>query len=84
MEFIKANPDLPWDWSRISANPNLTIEFIEENLDKQWNWEHISENPNINVKFIKSNISNIDFCKLSINTFDGYKKPYTYCEYRKK
>ena len=27
---IENNPNLPWDWDGISANPNITLEFIEK------------------------------------------------------
>ena len=26
-------PNKPWDWDRVSSNPNITMEFIEKNLD---------------------------------------------------
>ena len=33
-QFIKDNPDKPWDWEVISRNPIITIKFIIDNPDK--------------------------------------------------
>jgi hypothetical protein len=53
MEFIEKYPDKPWNWNRISTNPNITMEFIEKYPDKPWNWNWIPENPNITMEFIE-------------------------------
>ena len=52
MEFIKANPDKPWNWHRISRNPNITMKMIKENTDKPWDWYHICTT----VKFEKEKL----------------------------
>jgi hypothetical protein len=53
---IISNPKLPWDWSAISQNYNLTtFEFIMNNPDKPWKWLNISKNPNITWDIISSN-----------------------------
>lgn len=33
---------LPWNWSQLSLNPNITIDFVKQNLYKSWNWDHLS------------------------------------------
>jgi hypothetical protein len=49
MDIILKNPDLPWNWSHISENQNITWEIIIQNLDKPWDWQQLSIN-----KFILS------------------------------
>jgi hypothetical protein len=36
--IIKDNPELHWDYSYVSLNPNVTLEIVKANLDKPWNW----------------------------------------------
>ena len=36
MDIIEKYPDKPWEWNRISENPNLTIEFIEKYPEKKF------------------------------------------------
>ena len=54
-KFILDNPDKPWNWKRISRNPNITWEIITDNPDKPWDWSNISQNPNINMEIIRTN-----------------------------
>jgi len=49
-EFVRANPDKPWDWSYLSQNPNITMEDVCANPDKPWNWYGVSMNPNITME----------------------------------
>jgi len=53
MEIIEKYPNKPWNWNRISENPNLTMEIIEKYPNKPWNWIRISENPNITMENIE-------------------------------
>jgi hypothetical protein len=46
---------MPWEWSGISRNPNITMEFIEKHLDSPWDWNTISSNPNLTMEFIEAN-----------------------------
>ena len=46
MEFIEAHPEYPWNWPRVSDNPNLTMEFIED-PEYNWDWKGVSLNPNL-------------------------------------
>jgi hypothetical protein len=57
IEFILANPTKPWDWYRISQNPNITLEIISANSHLPWNWTSISQNPNITPEFILANLT---------------------------
>ena len=36
--IILAFPDKPWNWLKLSDNPNITWDIIKANKDKQWNW----------------------------------------------
>ena len=38
-------PDKPWDWYRLSGNPNITMRDVLAHPDKPWNWSQISSNP---------------------------------------
>ena len=33
---------LPWDYGKLSFNPNMTIDFVKQNLSKSWDWEGLS------------------------------------------
>jgi hypothetical protein len=44
---------LPWNWSWMSKNENLTMEFIEKHPDKPWDWDDVSRNPNITLEDIE-------------------------------
>ena len=50
-------PDNPWEWLRISSNPNITMEFINDNPNIPWNWDGISYNTFLKYKkaFIEQN-----------------------------
>ena len=42
--FIENHSDKPWNWFRLSENPNITWEIVEANPDKPWNWYWLSRN----------------------------------------
>jgi hypothetical protein len=44
MKDVLGNPDIPWNWTGLSYNPNITIEHVLDNPDKDWNWSRLSEN----------------------------------------
>ena len=48
---------LPWNWSQISRNPNLTMKMIEKYPNVSWDWSWVSCNPNISMKIIEENIN---------------------------
>ena len=53
LELIEKHPEKPWNWYRISMNPNITMDIIEKYLDKPWNWRNISINKNITMEIIE-------------------------------
>jgi hypothetical protein len=42
-------PNIPWDWSGLSYNPNITMQFVLDHQDKPWDWWGLSRNPNISI-----------------------------------
>jgi hypothetical protein len=54
MEMIQAHPEKPWNWNRISANPNVTMEMIQAHPEKPWDWDFISDNPNLTMEMIQA------------------------------
>ena len=43
-DYIKNNPDKPWDWGNLSRNPNVTWDIVVANPDKPWNYRELSFN----------------------------------------
>ena len=41
-----------WDYSKLSTNPNLTIDVIIRYPSKEWNWKSISKHPGISMEDI--------------------------------
>jgi len=46
-QFILDNPDKPWDWDKLSRNPNVTWDIVQQNTDIPWDWYVLSANPDI-------------------------------------
>lgn len=44
MQDIKSHPNLPWEYSGISANRNLRLHHVISDLDRDWCWMNISKN----------------------------------------
>jgi len=42
LDMIFDLPDKNWDYTKLSANPNLTSNFVRYNYDKPWDWSVIS------------------------------------------
>jgi hypothetical protein len=40
--YIKNNPDKPWNYDYLSYNPNITWDIVATNPDKPWNWSFLS------------------------------------------
>ena len=54
-DFVKNNPDKPWNWYALSGNPNITWDIVRDNPDKPWNWYALSGNPNITWDIVRDN-----------------------------
>jgi len=52
MDHIAVNSDLPWNYSCVSANPNVNIQFVLDNPNEKWDWNELSRNPGIKMKDI--------------------------------
>jgi len=64
-KYMLANPDKPWNWDKMSINPQLTWDDYIQNKDKNWNVEKLTMNQNIDIyKLIQS--GNISWKTLSI------------------
>ena len=46
---------MPWDYTTLSRNPNLTVQFVKDNPQADWNWHCISWNIAISLNDIKNN-----------------------------
>lgn len=55
MDIIITNSDKPWDWERLSENPNIIWNITQPIPDKPWNWKLLSWNPSITWDIVKSN-----------------------------
>jgi len=53
---IVSHPEIEWDWTEVSRNPNITIEIVKSNLDKKWDWSALSGNPAISLDDIENNL----------------------------
>ncbi len=53
--LIKLCPDKPWDWYKLSSNPNITWDIICTNYDKPWDWYELSSNPKITWDIVCTN-----------------------------
>ena len=42
VRLLKKYPNKSWNWSKLSRNPNITMEYIENNLGKPWIFRFIS------------------------------------------
>ena len=44
-DFIKNNPEKPWNWRWLSRNPSITWTIVQANPEKPWDWDSLSRNP---------------------------------------
>ena len=54
-DIIEANPDLPWNYNRLSQNLYITWDIVEANPDKPWDYYYLSLNQNITWEHVKAN-----------------------------
>lgn len=57
IEFIKAHPEIDWNWELLSGHPAVTLEYIELHPEISWDLNTmICKNPNITQEYIEKNI----------------------------
>jgi len=62
------NPLVPWNYSGLSSNPNITWEIVQADPKKRWNYKFLSSNPNITWSIVQANPDKPwDYCNLSKN-----------------
>ena len=54
-DIITKYPNINWNWSWLSRNPNISWSIIENNPDKPWVWDAVSDNPSITLDIILNN-----------------------------
>ena len=42
MENVRNNLDSPWNWEKLSENPNVIMKMVNMYPNKDWNWEALS------------------------------------------
>ena len=55
IDIVNKNSDKPWNWFRLSMNPNITFDHVLKFLDKPWNWYGLSIDPSITFDDVLSN-----------------------------
>ena len=61
-QFIKENPDKPWNFALLSRNPTITWDIVEDNPDKLWDFQGLSDNkmPAAKAKYIEHLTQSVD------------------------
>lgn len=54
-DIVQANPERPWNISKLSGNPNITMEIVLENPEKPWDYKQLSGNPSLLWDDIRKN-----------------------------
>lgn len=49
MVDVLAHPELPWKWTGLSVNPNITFADVCEHPDEDWEWAPLSYKPDITL-----------------------------------
>tara|TARA_B100000242_G_scaffold294094_1_gene274712 strand:- start:3075 stop:4112 length:1038 start_codon:yes stop_codon:yes gene_type:complete len=49
---IDNHPEIDWQWSYVSLNPNITRDFFIKNIHQKWNWNTISSRKFIDTSLI--------------------------------
>ena len=56
-DYIKNNPDKPWNYSYLSKHPNITWEIVQNNPDFPWEYNYLSNNHMCEHEFFKKQLS---------------------------
>jgi hypothetical protein len=54
IQFVLDNDSCYWNWSDLSANPNIFFEDVLRNPEKPWDYTQLSLNPNITLDIVDS------------------------------
>ena len=54
-DYINLTPQKEWNFSYLSANPNITWDIVSANPDKAWDYANLSMNPNITWDIVSAN-----------------------------
>ena len=66
---IEQYPELPWNYSKIIYNPNITWEFIKRNLNKNlWHWKDILKADCIDFNYV------FDLCNENIYEYLSFNQ----------
>jgi hypothetical protein len=57
MELILDNPNIKWDWIRITTNNAITIQDVDKHSHLPWSWQNMHVKPNITESFIEKYIT---------------------------
>jgi hypothetical protein len=52
---VLANPDKPWNYSRLSQNPNITMEIVLAHPEIPWDYKELSLNTSITLEDVLAN-----------------------------
>jgi hypothetical protein len=52
-KLVESNPDIPWDYSYLSRNLDVSWDIVQLNIDKNWCYKNLSINPNITWEIIE-------------------------------
>ena len=55
--LVQENPDVGWNYDRLSENPNITWDIVQDNPTIKWNYYYLSQNPNITWDIVQANPS---------------------------
>ena len=56
--WIKALPDIKWNFYQISRSSNFDISWVKEYPDANWNWVYISMSPKLCLNWLRENPDN--------------------------
>lgn len=70
LKYIADNKYLPWDFHKISSNPNITMEFVLSIPVFMWHWDELSCNSAISMDNIVDNLTlpwNFEYVSMNPN-----------------
>ena len=52
IQYVLDKEHCYWNWSDLSANPNISFEDVLRNPDRPWDYRELSRNPNITLDIV--------------------------------